>query len=100
MLAELHRSQGAVGCVEVGGEPPQEIMIQPQVRAGWGEAASEACVLRLGESNHASEVALVRFIVRSKCPADAYMRRALSRSSRSKDEMDFRLRLPRRWQVR
>jgi hypothetical protein len=47
MVAELHDLGRAIGIVEVGDEPPPEIMIEPQVRAGWGALVSESRTFQL-----------------------------------------------------
>ena len=47
MLAELQGFCRVIEPIEVGDQPPDEITIQPQVRAGWGGVPSGGCVLRL-----------------------------------------------------
>ena len=47
MLAEFHGFGRAIELIEVGDQPPDEITIQPLVRAAWGGVPSEDCKLRL-----------------------------------------------------
>lgn len=47
MIAELHDLGRAIGIVEVDDELPPEIMIEPQVRAGWGALVSESRTFEL-----------------------------------------------------
>lgn len=47
MLAELQGLDRAIESIEVGDEPPDEITIQPHLRASWGSLRPEIHVFRL-----------------------------------------------------
>jgi hypothetical protein len=47
MLAEFQGLKRVIEPIDVGDEPPREMVVQPDVRVGWGGLRDEDCVFRL-----------------------------------------------------